>query len=501
MSRRSQTLPVAVESDTDSEDSTRFNIGQEVWCEWNSIFYRAKINKVGIYLSEQYYRIHYWKFSKSWDMTVAESRLMEYTKESIKRVTKINRDRNRKKKTEVQLRKEILTEAQKRIVEQKPYLKLQRVDDRFFFSNGFGGNYNLGFPKGRRVRRIVKRSSKSSKNLSVRSKKTENARKLKPTPKKKKRTDDVQKPKVKDLYKYNKKKSDELYFVEDIPVGGHLQKLQMAMMAAASKTSNKRSLEPENNIAKKIKINAPKNNKEENNIAKKIKKNASKNNKEENIAKKIKTNASKNNKEENNIAKKIKKSASKKNKEVPKNKKEKTTSLLSNREKRIIARNTTKDIMRQEQDKLENDRIAKKLNATKNKKKLVKNKSNDSENDSMRKKSRYEINNDNIINTSRRQLKTTASVSLTENLRPTLKLQDINIDYEKNNSSSSSCELLEHNVLAREDSNDSKCSSAYNKSKNDRIAKKLNATRNKKKLVKNKSNDSVNDSIWKKSRE
>ncbi|VVC27506.1 Hypothetical protein CINCED_3A020139, partial [Cinara cedri] len=124
----------------------------------------------------------------------------------------------------------------------------------------------------------------------------------------------------------------------------------------------------------------------------------------------------------------------------------------------------------------------------------------------------YEINNDNIINTSRRQLKTTASVSLTENLRPTLKLQgkpdtldsfdsnDINIDYEKNNSSSSSCELLEHNVLAREDSNDSKCSSAYNQSKNDRIAKKLNATRNKKKLVKNKSNDSVNDSMRKKSR-
>ncbi|VVC36144.1 Hypothetical protein CINCED_3A006643 [Cinara cedri] len=79
----------------------------------------------------------------------------------------------------------------------------------------------------------------------------------------------------------------------------------------------------------------------------------------------------------------------------------------------------------------------------------------------------YEINNDNIINTNRRQLKTTASVSLTENLRPTLKLQDINIDYEKNNSSSSSSDLVEHNVLALEDSNDTKCSSVDNQSSYD----------------------------------
>lgn len=110
----------------------KFQEGEVVWCKWYSRYYRAIILRLTVELGgEHFYGVHYWKFAKSWDMTVSEERLLAWTNENNKYVKKLHRELNqaqKKKKLEDKLISEIKKNITgKPIQEQYPFLKLTDI--------------------------------------------------------------------------------------------------------------------------------------------------------------------------------------------------------------------------------------------------------------------------------------------------------------------------------------------------------------------------------------
>ena len=65
----------------DSESRKRLlSPGDEVWCDFKGMYYKAKILEFKLKWDEHYYKIHYWKFSKKHDVTVRESKLLSFNK-------------------------------------------------------------------------------------------------------------------------------------------------------------------------------------------------------------------------------------------------------------------------------------------------------------------------------------------------------------------------------------------------------------------------------------
>ncbi|XP_001944023.2 uncharacterized protein LOC100165349 [Acyrthosiphon pisum] len=54
----------------------RFVKGEQVYCKWDDIYYRGKILKR--LTGTNYYSIHYWKFTKRWDMPVNQKALLRF---------------------------------------------------------------------------------------------------------------------------------------------------------------------------------------------------------------------------------------------------------------------------------------------------------------------------------------------------------------------------------------------------------------------------------------
>lgn len=105
-----------------------FQEGDTVWCKWYSNYYRATITKATVQINgEQYYRIHYWKFAKNWDMTVPEKKLLAWTEENGKFVKNVHRELNRIKKKK-KLEAKLIAEIQKNVREQKQRLFVALTD-------------------------------------------------------------------------------------------------------------------------------------------------------------------------------------------------------------------------------------------------------------------------------------------------------------------------------------------------------------------------------------
>ncbi|XP_050423753.1 uncharacterized protein LOC126835300 [Adelges cooleyi] len=79
--------------------STRYSKGEKVLCKWHNVCYEAKIIDIRLEIDgEQYYCIHYLKFSKKWDEIVSEERLMPHTPHNLNVMKQIRKFANKKKR-------------------------------------------------------------------------------------------------------------------------------------------------------------------------------------------------------------------------------------------------------------------------------------------------------------------------------------------------------------------------------------------------------------------
>ncbi|CAI6362546.1 unnamed protein product [Macrosiphum euphorbiae] len=92
----------------------RFKPGEKVYCEWDGIYYRGNILKR--LTGKNYYSIHYWKFTKRWDMPVNQKALLRFdTRDNDKYVKKYNAFSRKVKKEKKKIIDKIMSNVEKGI--------------------------------------------------------------------------------------------------------------------------------------------------------------------------------------------------------------------------------------------------------------------------------------------------------------------------------------------------------------------------------------------------
>ncbi|KAL4090637.1 hypothetical protein QTP88_025431 [Uroleucon formosanum] len=104
------------------QGSAKFVAGDEVYCKWDDIYYRAKILKR--LPGNNYYSIHYWKFTKRWDMPVHQRNLLRFaTRGNMKYVQKYNVFSKKIKLAKKKLREDINSNK----LSKTPTIRIERL--------------------------------------------------------------------------------------------------------------------------------------------------------------------------------------------------------------------------------------------------------------------------------------------------------------------------------------------------------------------------------------
>ncbi|XP_050524841.1 uncharacterized protein LOC126896246 isoform X2 [Daktulosphaira vitifoliae] len=104
--------------------SIKYSKGEKILCNWRKVWYEARILDIRHEIDGvQYYHVHYYKFTKKWNETVSEHRLMPHTSANVKIMKQSKKDA-----------KKIARDMKKAKINGRPYIKennKEKSDDNF----------------------------------------------------------------------------------------------------------------------------------------------------------------------------------------------------------------------------------------------------------------------------------------------------------------------------------------------------------------------------------